>query len=114
MLPSSGGSGTVLATNTTLGAGCVASFASVYENFATAAGFDLANTAITMLPTGSGYIVLPGTSAYIAPSATATSGSRSSECRPDCGSGFLRASASAPIALAASSNAAETPLAAVP
>ena len=69
---SSGGSGTVIATNTTLGAGCVASYASVYENFAAAAGFDLANTAITMLPTGSGYIVLPGTSAYIAPSATAT------------------------------------------
>ncbi|MFY9341760.1 MAG: hypothetical protein WAT39_04685 [Planctomycetota bacterium] len=56
----SGGTGTVLATNSSIGAGCIASYASFYENFATAAGFDLANTAITMINTGSGYAVTPG------------------------------------------------------
>ncbi|HZN38599.1 MAG TPA: hypothetical protein VFD82_07335 [Planctomycetota bacterium] len=48
------------ATNTTLGVGCIASFTSFYENFPSAATFDLANTAITMLSTGSGYVVTPG------------------------------------------------------
>ncbi|MFY9341761.1 MAG: hypothetical protein WAT39_04690 [Planctomycetota bacterium] len=56
----SGGSGTVLATNTSIGAGCIASYASFYESFATAAAFDLSNNAITMISTGSGYAVTPG------------------------------------------------------
>ncbi|MBL8754076.1 MAG: hypothetical protein JNK15_12320 [Planctomycetes bacterium] len=56
----SGGSGTVLATNTSIGAGCVASYASVYENFATAAGFDLSNTSWQFISTGGGYTIIPG------------------------------------------------------
>lgn len=48
------------ATNTSTGAGCVASFTSFYQNFASAASFDLANTALTMISSGSGYVVTPG------------------------------------------------------
>src|SRR5262245_48078257 len=40
------------ATNTSTGAGCVASYTSFYQNFATAASFDLANTALTMINSG--------------------------------------------------------------
>jgi hypothetical protein len=54
-----GGSGPI-ATNTSLGLGCVRQFASFYELFATPAAFDLANSAITMIPTGTGYVVTPG------------------------------------------------------
>ncbi len=57
---SAGGGGTVLATNTTLGVGCVKKYTSFYESFATSAAFDLANTAITMVPSGGGYVVLNG------------------------------------------------------
>ncbi len=50
-----------IATNTSLGAGCYASYASFYENFATSAAFDLANTAITLVPSGGGgYVVTLG------------------------------------------------------
>ena len=43
--------GTVIATNTTLGAGCISRFASFYENFPTPpTGFDLGNTSFTMTP----------------------------------------------------------------
>ena len=66
-----GGSGTV-ATRTSYGQGCYTKKASVYENFATSAAFDLANSAISMLPGGGGYVLLPGISPYIAPSAAAT------------------------------------------
>jgi hypothetical protein len=69
IVPSGGGT---IATNTTLGQGCIQQYASFYENFATACGFDLANTSLTMLPTGTGYFVLPGISAYIPPSPAAT------------------------------------------
>jgi hypothetical protein len=65
------GSGT-FALNTTLGTGCGQSFGSFYESFATASGFDLSNTTITWLNTGSGYTVLgaiPGT--ILPPSLTA-------------------------------------------
>ena len=50
-------SGTI-ATNTNLGQGCVRQFTSFYENFGTAAAFDLANTAIMLVPSGSSYVVL--------------------------------------------------------
>jgi hypothetical protein len=53
-------SGGPVATNTTLGQGCVRRFASFYESFATPAAFDLANAGITMLPALPGYIVTPG------------------------------------------------------
>ena len=58
MFTSLTGSGGVIATNTTLGTGCVRAFGSFYENFATAAGFDLSGTVLTMLPTGTGYVVV--------------------------------------------------------
>jgi hypothetical protein len=64
--------GIVSATNTTLGTGCGAAFGSFYEFFATSASFDLSNTAITWLPTGTSYLVLPGVTSYVAPSAGAT------------------------------------------
>ncbi|HEX6812916.1 MAG TPA: hypothetical protein VF384_14930 [Planctomycetota bacterium] len=44
------------ATNTVLGQGCVRQFASFYENFSTSSSFDLANTAMTLIPSGSGYL----------------------------------------------------------
>jgi hypothetical protein len=65
------GSGTV-ATRNTYGTGCYTRFASFYENFATAPAFDLANSAISMVPSGGGYTVLPGLTSYVAPSGTAT------------------------------------------
>ena len=66
------GSGTVIATNTTLGAGCGSSYSSFYEHFLTTPSIDLSNTAFAMLNTGSGYVVLPSTAAFVPPSATAT------------------------------------------
>jgi hypothetical protein len=54
-----GGSGT-LATNTALGQGCIRRYASFYENFATPAAFDLANTGITMVPAAGSYLVTSG------------------------------------------------------
>lgn len=62
----------VTATNTVLGAGCNAAYASFYESFATPAAFDLANSSITMIPSAGGYFVFAGTAAYVTPSATAT------------------------------------------
>ncbi|MCA3010395.1 MAG: hypothetical protein INH34_18630 [Phycisphaerales bacterium] len=66
------GTGTVVATNTTLGAGCGASYTSFYEHFLTTPSIDLSNRAFAMLNTGSGYVVLPSTTAFVPPSATAT------------------------------------------
>lgn len=42
------------------GHGCTRQFASFYEQFTTAAQFDLAGTAITMVSTGGGYIITNG------------------------------------------------------
>ncbi len=66
-----GGSGTI-ATRTPYGNGCYQRYGSFYEFFATSSGFDLSNTGITMLPNGSGYVVLPGITSYVAPTAAAT------------------------------------------
>ncbi len=63
--------GAVLATNTALGAGCIASFASFYEEFASAASHDLANSSMSMLFTGASYIVLPGITTFVPPTAAA-------------------------------------------
>jgi hypothetical protein len=64
--------GTVSATNTTLGTGCISiADVSSYEYFATAAGFDLGNSGITMIHTGTGYLALPLTTAYVPPSGSA-------------------------------------------
>jgi hypothetical protein len=65
------GGGTV-ALRTSYGVGCYDKKTSFYENFATSAAFDLASTSISMLPTGSGYLVLPGITSYVAPSGSAT------------------------------------------
>jgi hypothetical protein len=68
------GPGYVASTNTTLGQGCIRSFASFYESFATSAAFDLANSAMSMVPLGAGgYIVVPGVTSFVAPSASAVS-----------------------------------------
>lgn len=68
---SNGTSGTV-ATKTEYGTGCVARAASFYEHFTSTPAIDLSNSALRMLYTGSGYVVLPSTASFIAPSATAT------------------------------------------
>ncbi|MBM3974574.1 MAG: hypothetical protein FJ301_10795, partial [Planctomycetes bacterium] len=68
--PSGGGT---IATNTTLGQGCVRQFASFYENFLTAASFDLANSSMSLLFNGAGYVALPGITTYVPPSTSATS-----------------------------------------
>lgn len=61
----------VVATNTTLGDGCYRSFASFYQLFPIGA-FDLAGTSFTMIPTGTGYLVLGGIATYVPPTAAAT------------------------------------------
>ncbi len=66
------GSGNVLASNTDLGQGCIRQFTSFYERFITTPSIDLSNSAFSMLFTGNGYIVIPSTAAFLAPSATAT------------------------------------------
>jgi hypothetical protein len=60
MFTSTGGSGSVLATNTVVGQGCIQRYASFYELFATPASFDLNNNGITLLPNGNTYIVTSG------------------------------------------------------
>jgi hypothetical protein len=67
---SSGGGGT-LATNQPLGQGCIRQFTSFYENFATAASFDLGGQAMTMIPTGSEYTMLGGLGTFVPPSPAA-------------------------------------------
>jgi hypothetical protein len=66
-----GPAGSVIATNTTLGAGCGANYASFYELFTSSAAIDLSNTAFQMIFTGSGYVVVPAAPTFVAPSATA-------------------------------------------
>jgi hypothetical protein len=64
--------GVVEAAATTYGAGCYDRFASFYENFASAGLFDLANTSLSMQPSGGGYRVVPGVASYVPPSGAAT------------------------------------------
>jgi hypothetical protein len=65
------GTGTVLATNTTLGAGCLTvADVSSYELFATGA-FDLTSSPISLIHTGSGYLAFAGGATYVAPSGAA-------------------------------------------
>jgi hypothetical protein len=54
------------------GSGCV-SVPDVpsYENFATSASFDLANSGMTLIHIGTGYVAVPAITAYVPPSATA-------------------------------------------
>lgn len=53
------------------GRGCYSYSNSFYENFATSAAFDLANSSFSMVPANGGYQVLPGFASYLPPSATA-------------------------------------------
>jgi len=61
------GSGSVTATNTSLGAGCVAAYNSFFELFATAttAASTLSGNTLQLIPVATGYqgVVLPGTAA---------------------------------------------------
>jgi hypothetical protein len=71
------GSGNVLATNTTLGAGCVRQFNSFYERFAdaTLASTALSGNTLQLIPAGTGYqgVWLPGTaSAFFVPPVAGT------------------------------------------
>jgi hypothetical protein len=59
------------ARSTPYGSGCYARYGSFYENFATSAAFDLANTAFTMIPAGGGYQVIQGITQFVPPSAAA-------------------------------------------
>ena len=52
------------ATAISQGAGCLAQFGSFYENFASAASFDMASNSITLTSTGSGYVVTLGGGTY--------------------------------------------------
>ena len=66
-----GGSGTV-ATRSTFGTGCVAvADTCFYESFPGSAAFDLGNTSMSLLHTGSGYLALAGLTAF-RPTTTAT------------------------------------------
>jgi hypothetical protein len=70
IIPSGGGT---IATNTTLGQGCVSvADVSSYELFATSAGFDLASSGISLIHTGSGYLAIPLSAPYVAPSGSAS------------------------------------------
>ena len=58
------------ATNQSYGAGCIKQQTSFYENM-TAAGFDLNNSSMTLLPAAGGYLALSGAATYHAPSISA-------------------------------------------
>lgn len=60
------------AYNNAYGTGCL-SITDVpsYENFASSAAFDLANSGMSMIHTGTGYLALPAITTYVPPSATA-------------------------------------------
>lgn len=54
------------------GIGCYDGRASFYEVITNPANFDLSNTSFTMLPSGNGYTIAAGVSAFVAPSVNAT------------------------------------------
>ena len=68
MYTSTGQTGTVFATASSVGAGCVRSFASFYEN--NASTFDLSNTSLSLQFVGTGYVALPGTTPLYVPTST--------------------------------------------
>jgi hypothetical protein len=65
----------LIASNVPYGAGCGAQPASFYEYTIPSTAFDLSNTAITMIKTGTApnetYVVMPGITAFVPPSGTA-------------------------------------------
>jgi hypothetical protein len=58
------------ATAGVYGRGCY--YASFYEFFGRASSFDLSNSAMTMIPAGGGYTMVPGTTSFVPPSGAAT------------------------------------------
>lgn len=56
-----------IATRKNYGSGCISCLdpESFHEAFATAAGFDLSFTAMTMIPTATGYVLVPGGAAFV-------------------------------------------------
>ncbi|HEX5053326.1 MAG TPA: hypothetical protein VFZ65_16235 [Planctomycetota bacterium] len=66
------GNGPVLATNTNLGEGCISRYTTFYEDFATPAAFDLANSAITLTPNGGGGYTVQRSGSYLPVGATST------------------------------------------
>ena len=64
--------GVVEAAATSYGPGCYQRARSFYENFATAAAFDLGNHSLSMLRSGANYTVQPGVVSYVAPTGAAT------------------------------------------
>lgn len=70
MYTSAGQTGTVLATATSVGTGCVSrASATFYETFA-ASTFDLSNSSVMLMPTANGYVALPGGSSWWTPVGT--------------------------------------------
>ncbi|HLQ37901.1 MAG TPA: hypothetical protein VK348_08875 [Planctomycetota bacterium] len=59
------------ATAVPYGTGCYRTSRSFYENFTTSGSFDLANSSMTLLNTGSSYVATPG-GTFVTPSGTAT------------------------------------------
>lgn len=66
------GSGTVFATATNFGTGCVQQYASFYEYFLPSTTIDLSNTSFQMIPSGGGYVIVPASVPFAAPGAGAT------------------------------------------
>ena len=65
--------GAVLSSQTSYGNGCVAQADSCfYEQFPTAASFDLGNSGMGLLHTGNGYLAVPGFAAFVPPTSAAT------------------------------------------
>jgi len=60
------GTGTVFATSSSVGVGCNDRAESFYELFQ-AGGFDLSNSSMQLVPTGTGYLVIPGASVWHTP-----------------------------------------------
>jgi len=60
------------ATKSTYGSGCVASYASVYEYIPSSPAFDLSNTGLMGIFTGSSYVLTQSASAFMPPSLAAT------------------------------------------
>ncbi|HEX6810729.1 MAG TPA: hypothetical protein VF384_03810 [Planctomycetota bacterium] len=55
------------------GTGCInVPDVSTYELFGTSAAFDLDNTSMSLVPTGTGYLAVPGLTSFVPPSGTAT------------------------------------------
>jgi hypothetical protein len=72
-VPNAGGGYDVLpnacvpAFHSNYGSGCYNAYTSFYENFATAASFDLGGTSLQLTNTGTGYVVTAGSASFVPP-----------------------------------------------